>query len=312
MDFRVLRYFMACVENKTMHAAAAAVHVSQPALSKAINGLEAELGVPLLDRRPRGVEPTRFGEVLFRYAKMIDSDLRRAVAEIDAMRGLTRGTIVIGVIPTMSAVMGEVARQVMEVLPGLRLKLKIAFSAELTAALLDGELDTALVLLPADSGPLGLGFEPLVQTGPRLAVRPEHPLAGRDDLSLADLASYPWLIPDYPPSHREIINRAFLDAGMPPPQSAIDVSTVILFDTVVQNTDLITVVPSTLLTARQSNLTALNVDFTFPPEQVGLAYRQHSSLLPGARAVMQLVRDACATLPGAIGSCDNPGLSKLA
>lgn len=300
MDLRVLRYFMACVENKTMHAAAAAVHVSQPALSKAINGLEAELGVPLLDRRPRGVEPTRFGEVLFRYAKMIDSEVRRAVAEIDAMRGLTRGTIVIGVIPTMSAVMGEVARQVMETLPGLRLKLKIAFSAELTAALLDGELDTALLLLPADSGPLGLGFEPLVQTGPRVAARPGHPLADRTDLSLADLAGYPWLIPDYPPSHREIINRAFLDAGMPPPQSAIDVSTVILFDTVVQNTDLITVVPSTLLSARQSNLAALDVDFAFPPEQVGLAYRAHSSLLPGARAVMQLIRDACATLPGAI------------
>lgn len=291
---------MACVENKTMHAAAAAVHVSQPALSKAINGLEAELGVQLLDRRPRGIEPTRFGEVLFRYAKMIDSDIRRAVAEIDAMRGLTRGTIVIGVIPTMSAVMGEVARQVMETLPGLRLKLKIAFSAELTAALLDGELDTAVLLLPADSGPLGLGFEPLIQTGPRLAVRPEHPLAGRADLSLADLSGYPWLIPDYPPSHREIINRAFLDAGMPPPQSAIDVSTVILFDTVVQNTDLITVVPSTLLSTRKSSLVGLAVDFSFPPEQVGLAYRQHSSLLPGARAVMQLVRDACAGLPGAI------------
>lgn len=302
MDLRLLRYFMACVENKTMHAAAEAVHVSQPALSKAIHSLEAQLGVPLLDRRPRGVEPTRFGETLFRYAKLIDSEVRRAVAEIDAMRGLTRGTIVIGVIPTMSTVMADVARTVMATLPGLRLKLKIAFSAELTAALLDGELDTALLLLPANNDPLGLAFEPLVQTGPRVATRPGHPLVGRKDLSLADLAAFPWLIPDYPPSHREIINRAFLDAGVPPPQSAIDVSTVILFDSVVQDSDLITVVPSTLLSTRPTNLTALEVDFAFPPEQVGLAYRQHSSLLPGARAVMQLIRDACAALPGAVSS----------
>jgi len=300
MDLRLLRYFMACVENKTMHAAAEAVHISQPALSKAIHNLEAQLGVPLLDRRPRGVEPTRFGETLFRYAKLIDSEVRRAVAEIDAMRGLTRGTIVIGVIPTMSIVMADVARIVMETLPGLRLKLKIAFSAELTAALLDGELDTALLLLPANNDPLGLAFEPLVQTGPRVATRPGHPLADRKDLSLADLAGFPWLIPDYPPAHREIINRAFLDAGVPPPQSAIDVSTVILFDSVVQNTDLITVVPSTLLNIRPTNLVALDVDFAFPPEQVGLAYRQHSSLLPGARAVMQLIRDACVALPGAV------------
>jgi DNA-binding transcriptional LysR family regulator len=47
MDLRVLKYFVACVENKTMHAAAAAANVSQPALSKAIGNLEASLGVRL-------------------------------------------------------------------------------------------------------------------------------------------------------------------------------------------------------------------------------------------------------------------------
>ena len=60
---------------------------------------------------------------------------------IDAMRGMTRGMIVVGVIPTMSEVMAAVARLGMETLPGLKLKLKIAFSTELTTALLDGELD---------------------------------------------------------------------------------------------------------------------------------------------------------------------------
>ena len=304
MDLRLLRYFVACVENKTMHAAAEAVHVSQPALSKAIHSLEAQLGVTLLDRRPRGVVPTRFGETLFRYAKMIDSEVRRAVAEIDAMRGLTRGTIVIGVIPTMSNVVAEVARRVMETHPGLRLKLKIAFSAELTAALLDGELDTALLLLPANSEPLGLRFEPLVRTGPRVAARPGHPLVARGKVTLADLAAFPWLIPDYPPSHREIINRAFLDAGLPPPQSAIDVSTVIFFDSVVQHSDLVTVVPSTLLSARSSALAALDVDLAFPLEHVGLAYRENSSLLPGARAVMAMIREECASLPGFVAGKD--------
>ena len=102
MDLRLLRYFIACVEHKTMHSAADAVSVSQPALSKAIRSLEAELGVILLDREPRGVVPTPFGDTLFRYAKMIDAEMRRAVFEIDAMRGVTRGTVVVGVIPTMS------------------------------------------------------------------------------------------------------------------------------------------------------------------------------------------------------------------
>ena len=137
MDQRVLRYFLACVDYRTMHAAAEAVHVSQPALSKAISNLEAQLGVTLLERHPRGVVPTRFGDTLYQYAKMIDSEMRQAVAEIDAMRGMTRGTIVIGVIPTMSTVMADVAATVLESLPGLELKLKIGFSSELTKALLE-------------------------------------------------------------------------------------------------------------------------------------------------------------------------------
>ncbi|MDB5456943.1 MAG: hypothetical protein JWP92_2528 [Caulobacter sp.] len=299
MDLRLLRYFVACVEHKTMHAAAAAAHVSQPALSKAINNLEATLGVRLLDRRPRGVVPTPYGETLFRYAKMIDSELRRATAEIDAMRGMTRGTVVIGVIPTMSVVMADVAREILATRPGLKLKLRVGFSSELTAALHEGEVDIALLLLPADSPPLGLAFEPLLRTGPRVVVREGHPLAGRRDLSLRDLGEFPWMIPEYPPSHRAIVNRAFLDAGLTPPTSAIDVSTVVFFDSLIRQTDLVTIVPAMLLSTpeRSGQLVGLETDFQFPPEEVGMAYRENTTLLPGARVVIDLVRHLCAQLP---------------
>ena len=302
MDLRLLRYFVACVEHKTMHAAAAAAHVSQPALSKAMSNLETGLGVRLLDRRPRGVVPTPYGEALFRYAKMIDSEMRRAVAEIDAMRGMTRGTIVIGVIPTMSAIMSDVARDLLAGYPGLHLRMRVGFSSELTAALLEGEVDIALLLLPADSAPIGLAFEPLLRTGPLVVVREHHPLAERTDLSLRDLADFPWLIPDYPPMHRAIVNRAFLDAGVPPPVSAIDVSTVIFFDSLIRQTDLVTVAPATLLSGsdRGAQLVALRTNFQFPSEEVGMAYRENSTLLPGARAVIDLVRARCAALPNRV------------
>lgn len=308
MDLRLLRYFIACVENKTMHAAAAAVNVSQPALSKAIRNLETDLGVTLLDRQPRGVVPTPFGETLFRYAKMVDSEMRRAVSEIDAMKGMTRGSIVIGVIPTMSTVIGDVARLVMQRHPGLKLQLRVAFSAELTAALLDGEIDIAVLLLPPAGAQLGLEFRPLLQTSPAVVVRSGHPLAGREHLTLRELAEYPWLIPDYPPSHRNIIHQAFIDAGMTPPAAAIKVSTVIFFDTLIRQTDLVTVAPSTLFSARDRmhDLVPLHTDFPFPTESVGMAYRQNTTLLPGARRIMELVRECCAPMPGYIPAPAEP------
>lgn len=307
MDTRLLRYFVACVENRTMLAAAEAVHISQPALSKAIANLEQELGVALLDRRPRGVAPTPFGDTLYRYAKMIDSDIRRAVAEIDAQRGMTRGTIVIGVIPTMSEVIGRVAREVLHRHPGLKLKLRVAFSSELTPALLEGELDFALLLLPGEERSPGLTFSPLLRTGPVVVVRKGHPLTGRPRSSMRELAAFEWLIPDYPASHRAIVHRAFLDAGLPPPTAAIDVSTIIFFYNLILQSDFVTVAPSTLLATRtELELVALETDFVFPPEQVGMAFREHSTLLPGARAVMELVREACADVPGAIATAEGP------
>lgn len=300
MDLRLLRYFIACVEHKTMHAAASAVNVSQPALSKAIRNLETDLGVTLLDRQPRGVVPTPFGETLFRYAKMVDNEMRRAVAEIDAMRGMTRGTIVVGVIPTMSTVLGDVARLVMERHPGLKLQLRVAFSSELTTALLEGEIDIAVLLLPADSPQIGLEIQPLFLTSPAVVVREGHPLADRPNLTMRELAEFPWMIPDYPPVHRNIINRAFIDAGVTPPVPAINVSTVIFFDTLIRKTDLVTVVPATMISAREHGhgLVPLRTEFPFPTESIGMAYRQNSTLLPGARRVMDLVRECCAEIPG--------------
>lgn len=302
MDLRLLRYFIACVENRTIHAAARTANVSQPALSKAIKELEEQLGVTLLDRRPRGVEPTPYGKTLFRYAKLIETEMRRAIAEIDAMRGMTRGTIVVGVIPTMAAAMADVACTVMATHPGLGLKLRTAFTSELRPALLDGDVDFALLLLTEDEAPMGLVFEPLLQTGPAVVVRAGHPLATGKRLTPADLVRFPWLLPDHPATHSEIVKRAFLDAGQAPPTSTVGVSTVVLFDNLIRGSDLVTIAPATLLGAQgdKMGLVALETDLAFPPERVGLAFREHSTLLPGARLIMELIRKRCASMPGAL------------
>ncbi len=298
MDLRLLRYFTACVEHRTMHAAAEAVNVSQPALSKAIHNLELQLGVKLLDRYPRGVVPTPFGETLFRYAKMMDSEMRRAVAEIDAMRGMTRGTVVLGILPTMCATLSDVFATVLEKHPGLRLNVKVAFSSELASSLLDGEIDVAVTLLPGDTEQMGLTFEPLIPTGPVVVVRKEHPLTAIRNPTLKDLAQYPWLIPGYPASHKAIIDRAFMDAGVAPPASMMDVSTVIFFGALIKQTDLVTVAPATLLGTfdRTYDLVEIKTNFRFPMEQVGITYRQNSTLLPGARVVIDLIRRRFADL----------------
>ncbi|HEX3364190.1 LysR family transcriptional regulator [Phenylobacterium sp.] len=299
MDLRLLRYFVACVENKSMHAAAEVLHVSQPALSKAVHQLEAELGAPLLERRPRGVVPTPYGETLLRYAKMIDTELRRASAEIDAMRGATKGKINVGAVPTMIAPMTRAARQILQAHPGLKLEVRAAFSRELTTSLLDGELDLALILIPEGGPPPGLAFEPIRRTNPVIVARAEHPLAGRDKLALHDLAAFPWLAATYPTTHWRILNRVFLDAGVPPPQAAMEVSTVVFFAPLIRETDMLTIMPQSMLSESPegAGLVVLPFDLPFPAEQIVLGYRENSYLLPGAKIVMRHIQEVCADQP---------------
>jgi LysR family transcriptional regulator of gallate degradation len=227
---------------------------------------------------------------------MIDTELRRATAEIDAMRGATKGKINVGSVPTMISPMTRAAREILHTHPGLKLEIRAAFSRELTVALLDGELDLALILIPEGGPPPGLAFESIRRTNPVIVARSEHPLAGRDKLTLDDLGAYPWLAATYPSTHWRILNRVFLDAGVPPPEAAMEVSTVVFFAPLIRETDMLTIMPRSMLSESPegAGLVALPFELPFPAEQIVLAYRENSYLLPGAKIVMQHLKAVCA------------------
>jgi DNA-binding transcriptional LysR family regulator len=307
MDLRVLRYFIACVEQRTINAAAQSVNLSQPALSKAIANLEDELGVKLLERHPRGVVPTASGQTLFRYAKMMEGAMRRALAEMEAQRG-GLGATTIGVIPIMTELVCTVTARLLERRPGFKARFRVGFTPELIPLLLDGDLDFAVVMVPAEGPPPGLTIRPLLQLSPAVVVRNGHPLSRSRQPSLAELAEYPWLMPDYPPDHREIIHRVFLDAGIVPPRTAVEVSTILNFDALVRQSDLVTVVPSHEITRTfATEMTELKTDIPFPRSQLGIALREHGAMIPGMRVVIDMIAEECAQSGGRLFS--HPGVA---
>lgn len=103
-------------------------------------------------------------------------------------------------------------------------------------------------------------------------------------------------MPAFPATHRRVISRAFLDAGIPPPEPAMEVSTVVFFAALVRDTDMLTVMPRIMLKedGNALDIVALPVEFSFPPEQIGLAYRENARLLPGAKIVMERIKTVCA------------------
>src|SRR5882757_5360905 len=99
MHSRLLQQFLAVAEKRNVTAAAEALHITQPALTRSVRQLEHILGVTLFDRLPTGVALTRQGEILARRAKLMDLEYRHALAEISALdQGLT-GVLRIGAGP---------------------------------------------------------------------------------------------------------------------------------------------------------------------------------------------------------------------
>ena len=84
MDLKQLRYFRSVVDQGSFSKAAALLHISPPALSLSIKGLEEELGVSLLDRKPGRVLPTSFGHSLYQSATVIDRNVQSALDQLNA------------------------------------------------------------------------------------------------------------------------------------------------------------------------------------------------------------------------------------
>jgi DNA-binding transcriptional LysR family regulator len=212
-DLRQLRAFVAVAEAGSLTAAAGRLHIAQQSLSQQMRALEAQLGVVLLERSPRGVALTVPGEVLLREARPV---LARADRAADAVRRAARGELGhlrVGFLPSVANyVMPPVVRAVRERHPDIAFEPQDLPIAQLVAGLREGVLDAGFTRPP---GVDDLATEPVLRE-PVAAVLPEgHALAGRDRLRLADLAAEPWVLTpreSWPPWHRKY-DEDFARAG---------------------------------------------------------------------------------------------------
>jgi DNA-binding transcriptional LysR family regulator len=215
-ELRQLGYFVAVAEERSVTRAAARLHITQQSLSQQIRTLEAQLGVALFERSPRGVELTDVGAVLLREARPVLAQAERAV---DAVRRAARGEqaeLRVGFLGSVANYfMPPVVRAFRERHPGVTLHAEDVAIAALVAGVRDGALDAGLSRPPLVDD---LATE-VVLSEPVAAVLPEdHPLAGRDELTLAELADEPWVLTpraSWPPWHRKY-DEDFARAGYRP------------------------------------------------------------------------------------------------
>jgi DNA-binding transcriptional LysR family regulator len=221
MDLRHLRYFLAVAETRNFTQAAANCYVAQSALSQQIARLEKDVGAQLFSRTSRSVRLTAAGELLEPLARRILADVDNAQAALDALAGLRRGRLRLGLIQTRASRVDlvEVMADYHARHPGIDFQVTNAPSSEMAAAVLAGDLDIAVVGLHPRQVPEGLDHRVLASDPLILIVPAGHALVGRDVVDLADLPDSHQLIQFTKGTGlRRQVEAAFARAGVEPGQ----------------------------------------------------------------------------------------------
>jgi LysR family nitrogen assimilation transcriptional regulator len=215
-DLKQLQLFIAVAEFGSFSRAAVALSVSQPVISRQIKALEEELGVALLYRNGRGIVLTEAGKLLENYASGILEQVSRATTELAALRSNPRGTIVIGMPPSVGVVLTPpLVRNFRAAFPQISMRVIEGFSGHLLEWLVMGKIDVAVLYNAPRMN--NLLAEPLLRDELFLLGAKEDPCSlGPDPIEASKFAELPMILPARPHGLRLLVDQVLGSAGIEP------------------------------------------------------------------------------------------------
>src|SRR5246127_2359131 len=195
VELRHMEYFVAVAAELNFSRAAQRIHVVQSALSASVSRLEKELGVELFDRSKRQITLTAAGEVFVEHAREVIHTAHRARTSLDAFRDQLAGTVTLGTLMSwgtlnLPAALEEFRRS--NPLITVRLRQSLTGSAGHLTAIADGQMDLALVSIPALGSPL-VTLRELMHESMVFVCESGHPLADRRRVALTDLGGHDFI-----------------------------------------------------------------------------------------------------------------------
>lgn len=310
---RYVRQIAALAEHRHFGRAAQALGVTQPALSMMIRNVERELKVRLFDRARGQVTPTPYGEAAVRRCRELLASAEEMVREVDVLRGLGAGSLVVscGTFPAEISGHRAVGRLV-AAHPGLTCSVRVNEWHRTTHPVIAREADVALAEVSAAEADPRLVAELIGTHAGAFFCRPGHPLLQVESPTLRQIAAYPWALMSLPP-------RVF--AALPEPVSAagrlddarerfipaVHVETLQAAKEIVRASDAVSAAPPILIDDDVLAGRLAVIPFAAPWLRLnyGFIYLRDRTLSPAARAFMAEVRaveaelrDAPRHLPG--------------
>jgi DNA-binding transcriptional LysR family regulator len=294
LRLRDLFVFFTVLECGSMSKAASRLGVSTPSVSELIADLEHAVGARLLDRSPRGVVATRFGEALLARGLAAFDELRQGIQDIESIADPSGGEVRVGCPESATAFLAAVIEHLCVRHPRMRFVVKQAYAPY--PGLMERKIDLALsrIATPQERG-LGddLKIEVLFDDPFSAVVSAKSPLARRRRIDLAELCDECWIVPPADAIGGVYLDDAFRQRGLPPPTPSITTLSIHLRNDLASRGRYIAVLPRSVLrfSMPRYGLKELPLKLSSRPSPVGMVTLRNRSLTPAVHAFMQSARE---------------------
>jgi LysR family transcriptional regulator for metE and metH len=291
VTLRQLRALAAVVREGSVSRAAELIHVTPPAISLQLRQLEELIGIPLLERLPKGHQPTDAGREVLAATAQIERALSECADALDVLRGGETGRIALGVISTAKYFVPRAVAAFLRDHPRIEIRLMVGNREDMLAALEGYELDLAITGRPPETFEVDkdvIGDHPHVIVAP-----PDSPLARRGRLRLADLGDQTFLLRERGSGTRILVQALFRDAGLSPPPGMEIGSNETIKQAVIAGLGIALISAHTIAhEVRDGRLVVLDVEGLPVVRQWFVVKRREKRLLPAAAALWEFLARA--------------------
>jgi DNA-binding transcriptional LysR family regulator len=271
--------------------------LTQPAISKAIFDLESFFEEEVFTRSNRGVLPTDFGVMLGRRVQSLLAELRYMTDEVHAYRTGEAGHVIVGTLISASAqLLPKAIGKLQSEAAGVLVTIKEGTAPQLFPALATGELDIVVGRLPEADAMLPSAFpirhEVLFEEAFCVVAGTEHPMAGKTDVQISELASFPWIFPLAESPARLAAQRMFRDAGLLVPAPRVESLSILANIALLHESSMLAFMPkaAALHLSKVGSLVILDAPATHSTAKVGFSVRADKEVAPSCKRFIGCLR----------------------
>ncbi len=251
-DIRQLTAFLTVVHHGSLGRAAQTLNITQPALSRTIRRLEAQVGAPLFERYSTGMVLTNFGEVLLPHAMVLQQEAAQAAEELNALRGLARGTIRVGAVASaVSRVLPMAIGRVLADWPKLQVHIVEGVGDLLTDALLKREIDLAIGVSIPENDEICVIPDCAWHDTNYIIAAGTHPLRKQNKIQLQDTLAHKWVLPPQGTAPFTEVMQLFAAHALPLPDIVVETRSIISSKSLVTHANFLSWMPDPMYEAER-------------------------------------------------------------